>query len=203
MPDERLTILIAEDESIIRLGLKRMLEEMGHTVIAASDGLSAVELARQSRPDLAVLDVRMPGLDGIQAAEAIVAEQPMPIILLTAYSDHKVIQRARSASILAYLVKPLREETLRPTIELARARFAAHQALAEEREDMAQALVTRDLVEQAKRILMERDGLTEAEAFQRIQRDSRASRRSMRVTAEAIVAGASGPAGWLGQIESK
>jgi len=191
MADERLRILIAEDESIIRLGLKRMLEEMGHTVVAANDGASAVELARRTQPDLAILDVRMPRLDGIQAAEAMVAERPMPIILLTAYSDHKVIERARSAAILAYLVKPLREETLRPAIELARARFTEQQALAEEREAAAEALVTRDLVEQAKRILMERDGLTEAEAFQRIHRASRASRRSMRATAEAIIASAS------------
>jgi response regulator NasT len=193
MAKERLKILIAEDESIIRLGLKRMLEEMGHTVLSASDGASAVELARQSQPDLAILDVRMPRLDGIQAAKAIVAGRPLPVILLTAYSDRDTIERARSGAVLAYLVKPLREETLRPAIELAQARFAEQQALAEEREAAAEALVTRDLVERARRILMERDGLTEAEAFQCIHHASRAGRRSMRATAEAIIASASPP----------
>jgi len=189
MADERLRILIAEDESIIRLGLKRMLDEMGHVVIAAADGADAVELARRIRPDLAILDVQMPRLDGIQAAEAIVAERPVPVILLTAYSDRETVERARSAAVLGYLVKPLREETLRPAIELARARFAEQQTLTEECHDAEQALAARDLVELAKRILMERDGLTEAEAFQQIQRESRAARRSMRATAEGIIGG--------------
>jgi AmiR/NasT family two-component response regulator len=166
-----------------------MLEEMGHVVIAAADGADAVELARRIRPDLAILDVRMPRLDGIQAAEAIVAERPVPVFLLTAYSDRETVERARSAAVLGYLVKPLREETLRPAIELARARFTEQQTLVEECHDAEQALAARDLVELAKRILMERDGLTEAEAFQQIQRKSRAARRSMRATAEGIIGG--------------
>ncbi len=186
-----LKILIAEDESIIRLGLKRMLQEMGHSVVAVADGASAVELARRANPDLAILDVRMPGLDGIQVAEAMAAERPIPVILLTAYSDRETIERARSTAVMGYLVKPLREETLRPAIDLAVTRFAEQQVLAEEREELAEALATRDRVEQARRILMAREGLSEAEAFQRIHRESRASRRSMRATADAIIAAAS------------
>ncbi len=187
---ERLRVLIAEDESIIRLGLKRVLEEMGHRVVAAvADGEAAVEMARRLRPDLAILDVRMPKLDGLKAAEAMFAERPLPIILLTAYSDQATVARAREAAVLAYLVKPIREDNLRAAIELVLARFAEHQALAEERESLEEALETRELVERAKLVLMEREGLTEAEAFRRIHRASRSKRVPMREVARAVLNG--------------
>jgi len=183
-------VLIAEDESIIRLGLKRVLEEMGHRVVAAvADGAAAVEMARRLRPDLAILDVRMPKLDGLKAAQAMVAERPLPIILLTAYSDQATVARAREAAVLAYLVKPIREDNLSAAIELALARFAEQQALAEEREELEKALETRELVERAKLVLMEREGLTEAEAFRKIHQASRSKRVPMREVARAVLNG--------------
>ena len=185
-----LRILIAEDESIIRLGLRRMLTDLGHEVVAAvADGVSAVEMARETHPDLAILDIRMPRMDGLEAARRMVEERPLPIILLTAYSDRETVDRARAAPVLAYLVKPLREEELEPTIALALARFEEQQALAAERKSLEEALETRDLVEEAKRLLMAREGLTEAEAFRRIHLQSRSQRRPMRAVAQEIIAG--------------
>jgi AmiR/NasT family two-component response regulator len=182
-------ILIAEDETIIRLDLKEILERAGFDVCAqAHDGEEAVELARAEKPDLAVLDVKMPRLDGIEAARRILAERPIPIVMLTAYGQEELVGRAVEAGVFGYLVKPFRETDLLPAIQAAKARHAELEALREEAESLAEALTTRKVVERAKGLLMERDGLSEQDAFTRLQRASQVSGRPMRVVAEALIA---------------
>jgi len=183
-----LRVLIADDEAIIRLGLRTMLEEMGHRVVGmATDGPSAVSLAVREEPDLAILDIKMPDMDGLEVAETITAKRRIPILMLTAYSDPELVERATKLAVLAYLVKPVKETDLGLAIELAMARFEEWQALEREAEDLKEALATRKVIDQAKEVLMERDGLTEYEAFLSIQRRSRNSRRTMREVAEAIL----------------
>ena len=183
-----LRVLIADDEAIIRLGLRTMLEEMGHQVVGmAVDGPSAVRLAAREKPDLVILDIKMPDMDGLEAAEAITAKRRIPILMLTAYSDRELVERATKLAVLAYLVKPVKEADLGLAIELAMARFEEWQALEQEAADLKEALATREVVDRAKKILMQRDGLTEHEAFLSIQRRSRNSRRTMREVAEAIL----------------
>ncbi len=182
-------ILIAEDETIIRLDLRRTLEDAGFEVCGeARDGEEAVALAAGERPDLAILDVRMPKLDGIEAARRILAERPIPIVMLTAYGQEDLVARAVEAGVFGYLVKPFRETDLLPAIAAARARHAELEALREEAESLAEALETRKIVERAKGLLMEREGLTEQEAFARLRRASQSANRPMKVVAEAIVA---------------
>lgn len=182
-------ILLAEDETIIRLDLKDLLERAGFEVCAeARDGEEAVELARDSQPDLAILDVKMPRLDGIEAARRILEERPIPIVMLTAYSQEELVSRAVEAGVFGYLVKPFREADLLPAIHAASARHEELAALREEAESLAEALATRKLVERAKGLLMEREGLTEREAFGRLRRASQVSGRPMRVVAEALIA---------------
>ena len=182
-------ILIAEDETIIRLDLKHLLERGGFEVCAeARDGEEAVALAASEQPDLAVLDVKMPRLDGIEAARRILAERPIPIVMLTAYGQEELVARAVEAGVFGYLVKPFREEDLLPAIHAARARHAELEALREEAESLAEALATRKVVERAKGLLMERDGLSEQDAFARLRRASQVSGRPMKVVAEALIA---------------
>jgi AmiR/NasT family two-component response regulator len=182
-------ILIAEDETIIRLDLKEILERAGFIVCAqAQDGEEAVELARAEKPDLAVLDVKMPRLDGIDAARRILAERPIPIVMLTAYGQDELVGRAVEAGVFGYLVKPFRESDLLPAIQAAKARHAELEALREEAESLSEALSTRKVVERAKGLLMEREGLSEQDAFTRLQRVSQASGRPMKVVAEALIA---------------
>ncbi len=182
-------ILIAEDETIIRLDLKHLLERGGFEVCAeARDGEEAVALAASEQPDLAVLDVKMPRLDGIEAARRILAERPIPIVMLTAYGQEELVARAVEAGVFGYLVKPFREDDLLPAIHAARARHAELEALREEAESLAEALATRKVVERAKGLLMERDGLTEQDAFARLRRASQVSGRPMKVVAEALIA---------------
>ncbi len=184
-----LRILIAEDESIIRLDLRRTLEDAGYAVCAeARNGAEAVELARSEEPDLAVLDVKMPELDGIEAARKILAERPIPIVMLTAYGREELVSRAVEAGVFGYLVKPFRESDLLPAIHAARARHAELQALREEAESLAEALATRKVVERAKGILMDRERLSEQDAFARLRRASQVSGRPMKVVAEALIA---------------
>ena len=183
-----LRVLIADDEAIIRMGLRTMLEEMGHTVVGmAADGPSAVRLAAKQEPDLAILDIKMPDMDGLEVAEAITAKRRIPILMLTAYSDRELVERATKLAVLAYLVKPVKEADLGLAIELAMARFEEWQALEREAAGLKEALATREVVDRAKEILMQRDGLPEHEAFLSIQRRSRNSRRTMREVAEAIL----------------
>jgi AmiR/NasT family two-component response regulator len=182
-------ILVAEDETIIRLDLREILERAGFEVCAeARDGEEAVQLAASERPDLAILDVKMPRLDGIEAARRILEGRPIPIVMLTAYGQDELVSRAVEAGVFGYLVKPFRESDLLPAIQAARARHDELQALREEAESLAEALATRKIVERAKGLLMERERLSEEDAFARLRRASQVSGRPMRVVAEALIA---------------
>jgi response regulator NasT len=182
-------ILIAEDETIIRLDVRTLLEKAGHEVVAeARDGREAVALAEEHDPELIVMDVRMPHLDGIEAARQITDRKPVPIVMLTAYAEHDLVTRASEAGAFAYLVKPFREVDLLPALDTARARFAELSALRDEAADLAEALASRKAVERAKGILMQKDGIDEAEAFRRIRAASQKTGRTMRVVAEALIA---------------
>jgi response regulator NasT len=185
---EKLRIVIADDESIIRLDLKETLQRMGHQVVAeAGDGRTAVDLVRQFRPDLVVLDVKMPELDGVDAAKEISQEKLAPVLLLTAYSQKDLVQRAMDAGVFAYVVKPFTESDLLPAMAVAIGRFREFVTISEEAANATAALETRKLVDRAKGILMDRHGLREQEAFRRIQQQSMNSRKPMREIAEAIV----------------
>jgi two-component system, response regulator PdtaR len=182
-------ILIAEDETIIRLDLRDLLQRSGLDVVAeAKDGEEAVELARSAQPDVAILDVKMPRLDGIEAARRILEERPIPIVMLTAYGQQELVARAIEAGVFGYLVKPFREQDLLPAIHTARARHEELAALREEADSLAEALAARKAIERAKGLLMEKEGLTEQEAFERLRRASQVSGRPLKVVAEAVVA---------------
>jgi AmiR/NasT family two-component response regulator len=182
-------ILVAEDETIIRLDLRKLLEEAGHEVCAeARDGVEAVELVREHDPDLAILDVKMPRLDGIEAAKRILEERPIPIVMVTAYGQDELVARAVEAGVFGYLVKPFREADLLPAIATARARHEELAALREEADSLAEALAARKAIERAKGILMQKDGLTEQEAFGRLRRASQVSGKPLKVVAEALIA---------------
>jgi len=182
-------ILVAEDETIIRLDLRELLERAGFEVCAeAKDGLEAVELAHSEQPDLAVLDVKMPRLDGIEAARRIMDERPIPIVMLTAYGQDELVARAAEVGVFGYLVKPFREQDLLPAIRTAHARHEELLALREQADSLAEAHASRKAIERAKGLLMEREGLTEQEAFARLRKASQVSGRPMKVVAEAVVA---------------
>ena len=182
-------ILIAEDETIIRLDLRNLLEGAGFEVCGeAKNGLEAVELARSEQPDLAVLDVKMPQLDGIEAARRILDERPIPIVMLTAYGQDELVSRAVEAGVFGYLVKPFREADLLPAIRAARARHEELAALREEAESLAEALAARKSIERAKGLLMRKEALTEQEAFERLRRASQLAGRPLKVVADALIA---------------
>jgi AmiR/NasT family two-component response regulator len=182
-------LLIAEDETIIRLDLRELLERAGFEICAeARDGLEAVELARKELPDLAILDVKMPRLDGIEAARRILEERPIPIVMLTAYGQQELIAKAVEVGVYGYLVKPFREADLLPAIETARARHAELVVLREEAESLAEALAARKLVERAKGLLMEKEKLSERDAYARLRKASQLSGKPIRVVAEALIA---------------
>ncbi len=182
-------ILIAEDETIIRLDLRDLLERSGHEVVAeARDGEEAVELARTHEPELAIMDVKMPRLDGIEAARRILGERPIPIVMLTAYGQEELVGRAVEAGVFGYLVKPFREQDLVPAIATARARHDELAAVREEAESLADALAARKGIERAKGLLMAKEGLSEADAFERLRRASQVSGRPLKVIAEAVIA---------------
>jgi AmiR/NasT family two-component response regulator len=183
-----LRILLADDESIRVMSLRVQLAALGHKVVAeASTGSEAVALAESHQPDLAILDIKMPVMDGIEAAERITQAHPIPIILLTAYSEAQLVERAAQANISAYLMKPVSEEDLLPAITLALTRFKQFQALRQEIVDLREALEARKTIERAKGILMRRLNLSEDEAFRRLQRQSQESNRKLAQVAEAIV----------------
>ena len=182
-------ILVAEDETIIRLDLCALLERSGFEVVAeARDGDEAVRLAREHEPDLAIMDVKMPRLDGIEAARRILGERPIPIVMLTAYGQEQLVARAVEAGVFGYLVKPFREQDLLPAIQAARARHAELIELREEAESLADALAARKAIERAKGLLMEKEGLSEQDAFARLRKASQVSGRPLKVVAEAVVA---------------
>jgi AmiR/NasT family two-component response regulator len=185
---ERTRVIIADDESIIRMDLREMLANLGYLVVGeAGDGRSAVNLARELKPDVAILDIKMPDMDGIEAARILTGEKIAPVVLLTAYSQRDLVERAKEAGVVGYITKPMRESDLAPAIEVAMARFSEFRALEKEVGDLKQALETRKLVDRAKGILMDTQGLTEAEAFRRIQKMSMNKRRPMKDVAEAII----------------
>jgi AmiR/NasT family two-component response regulator len=182
-------ILVAEDETIIRLDLVEMLCRAGHEVCAeARDGAEAVELAREHRPDLAILDVKMPKLDGIEAARRIIDERPIPIVMLTAYGQDELVSRAVEAGVFGYLVKPFRESDLLPALHTANARHGELAALREEAESLADALAARKSIERAKGLLMAKEGLSEQDAFARLRKASQVSGRPLKLIAEAVIA---------------
>jgi len=184
----KLRILIADDEAVIRLGLRTMLEEQEYEVVGeASDGLRVIDLVAKLHPDLVLLDIKMPGINGLAVARGLLADRAVPVIILTAYGDRELVDHAKEAGVLAYLVKPLRESDLTPTIEVAMSRFRELQALRGEIGNLNEALQTRKAVERAKGILMRVYGIDEAAAFGRIQRESRDSRRTMKEIAEEII----------------
>jgi AmiR/NasT family two-component response regulator len=181
-------VLIADDESVVRMDLRETLEQAGYRVIAeAADGATALELARRERPDVAVLDVKMPRMDGIQAAEAITKESICPVLILTAYDEQQLVARAAQAGVMAYLGKPFQERALLSALEVAKARFDQMVALSEEVDRLEDALETRKLVDRAKGILMNREGMTEPEAFRAIQKTAMNQRKPMRDIAQAII----------------
>ena len=183
------TVLIGEDETIIRLDIRANLEDAGYDVRGeARDGLEAVELARSEQPDLAVLDVKMPRLDGIEAARRILEERPIPIVMLTAYGQDELVARAVEAGVFGYLVKPFREQDLLPAIRAARARHEELIALREQADSLAEALESRKSIERAKGLLMEREGLSEQEAFARLRKASQVSGKPLKVIADAVIA---------------
>ncbi len=181
-------IVIAEDEPLARLDLQQMLENLGHDVVGeAGDGAQAVELARELKPDLVIMDIKMPEMTAVQAAQLLAEERVAPVLLLTAFSDKEFIDGAREAGVMAYIVKPYGENQLAPAIEVALARFQEFDELQKELGDTKEALLTRKIVERAKGVLMDTANLKESEAFHRIQRLSMNSRKSMREVAEAIL----------------
>jgi AmiR/NasT family two-component response regulator len=181
-------VVIAEDEALIRMDLAEMLAEEGYVVVGqAADGAAAVDLAEQERPDLVILDVKMPVLDGIAAAERIAQARISPVVILTAFSQRELVDRARDAGAMAYLVKPFTRSDLVPAIEIAVSRFTELGALEREVADLGEQLAARKSVDRAKGILQKELGLTEPEAFRWIQKTAMDLRRSMREVAEGVV----------------
>jgi response regulator NasT len=186
--DQPAKVLIAEDEAIIRLDLKEMLEEEGLDVVGeASDGEAAIRLARERNPDLVIMDIKMPGMDGLAAAEHIVSEDLGAVLILTAFSQRDLVQRAAEAGAMAYLVKPFQKADLMPAIEIAIARHAELGAVRKESRNLADQLETRKIVDRAKGKLMDGQGLSEAEAFRHLQKRAMDERRPMRAVAEEVL----------------
>jgi response regulator NasT len=182
-------ILIAEDETLIRLDLRTLLERAGFDVCAeARSGIEAVELARTHEPDLVILDVKMPELDGIEAARRIIAERPIPVVIVSAYGEDELVSRAVEAGVFGYLTKPFREDDVVPAIRTACARHREIGELRQEAESLAEALASRKAIERAKGLLMEREGLSEDEAYTKLRTASQVSGRPMRMIAEAVEA---------------
>lgn len=186
---KELRILIAEDDPLNAMALRSQLEAMGHRVIAtAHDGEEAVELAAQEQPDLAILDIRMPRLSGLDAAERIFAARPLPLLLLTGYSDPDAVERAARLPVYVYLVKPVSTEDLGPAIAVAARRFEEWQQLTDEAASLEQRIAERKLIERAKGVLMEARGLTEREAYRVLQKESQNRNQPMVEIARTILA---------------
>ncbi len=185
---ERTRIIIADDESIVRTDLKEMLTNLGYLVVGdVGDGESAINLARELKPDVVLMDVKMPNMDGIEAAKILTEEKIAPVVLLTAFGQKDLVDRAKEAGVVGYLVKPFRETDLLPAIEVALSRFDEFKQVQEEVSDLQNALETRKLVERAKGILMDTQGIEENEAFRKIQKMSMNTRKPMKDVAEAII----------------
>ena len=193
-PAAGLKVLVVEDEALIRMDLAEMLTEEGYVVAGeAGDGEQALELARRLHPDLVIMDIKMPKVDGITAAAAIVDERIAPVVMLTAFSQRDLIEQARDVGAMAYLVKPFQRHELVPAIELAVSRFAEKRALEDEVATLGERLETRKVVDRAKGLLMTRQQMTEPEAFRWIQRTAMDRRTTMKAVAEAVVEGLATP----------
>jgi two-component system, response regulator PdtaR len=185
---QQLRLVIADDESLIRMNLKETLTGLGYLVVGdAGDGSSVIHLARELRPDLVIMDIKMPKLDGIQAAKVLTEERIAPVLLLTAYSDRELVDRALEAGVGGYIVKPFRDAELLPAIEIALARYSEFKEMDKQINDLKETLETRKLVERAKGVIMDTQGLKETEAFRKIQQLSMNTRKSMREVAQAIL----------------
>lgn len=185
-------VLIADDDPIIRLDLKQMLENLGYEVVSeAGDGEQALAMAKETKPDICILDVKMPHMDGIEVVKVLTEESIAPAILLTAYSDQELVDRAKDAGVFAYLVKPFKPSDLPPAIEIARSRYEQNQRLNTEVGSLSERLEARKLVDRAKGILMDQQKLSESEAYRRIQQQSMNLRKTMREVAEAVILAAS------------
>jgi response regulator NasT len=184
----KVRVVVADDESIIRMDLREMLDSLGYEVVGeAGDGTAAVSLARELRPDIVIMDIKMPGMDGIAAAKVLTEEHIAPVLLLTAFSQQELIERAKEAGVVGYVVKPFRESDLKPAIDIALARYREFLELERTTASLRETLEARKLIERAKGVLMDTQGLREAEAFQKMQRLSMNTRKSMREIAEAIL----------------
>ena len=182
------TVVVAEDEAIIRLDLKEMLEEEGYSVVGeASDGDAAIRLARERRPDLVIMDIKMPGTDGLTAAERIVNEDLSAVLILTAFSQKDLVQRAAEAGAMGYVVKPFQKSDLLPAIEIAIARRSQLTAVKKESEDLAAQLAARKIIDRAKGRLMDDQKMTELDAHRYLQKRAMDERRSMREVAEEVL----------------
>ena len=183
-----LKIVIADDESVIRMDLKEILQEAGHEVVGeTANGRRAVAIVRETSPDLVIMDIKMPDMDGVEAARLIAADHLVPVLLLTAFDDAELIERAKDAGVLAYLVKPVEEKNLFPAMEIALSRWQEMQSLEEELFAMRDSLETRKLLDRAKGILMQAHNISEAEAYRRMQRYSMEKRLSLKEVAAAVV----------------
>ncbi len=188
---KKLNILIVDDEALIRMDVKEMLVDAGHKVIGeGASGEEAVKLARKFKPDFVIMDVKMPGMGGIAAAKTIIEEGIAPVLLLTAYSQTDIVEQANNAGVLAYLVKPIREEQLFPAIEVAHQRFQDLQALNKELEDLKSTLETRKLLDRAKGIIMDTYKLNEKDAYRKMQKYCMNKRITMKELAESILSAA-------------
>ena len=187
-PSERTRVLVAEDEALIRLDLVELLNDEGYEVVGqVGDGEQAVKLARELEPDLVVMDIKMPIMTGIEAAEIIMDERIAPVVMLTAFSQRDLVEQAREAGAMAYVVKPFDASDVIPAIEMALARFAELRAVEEEAADLAERLESRKVIDQAKGLLQDSFGMTEAEAFRWIQKQAMDMRKSMRDVAEGVI----------------
>lgn len=185
-----LRVVVAEDEALIRLDLSEMLEEAGYEVVGqAADGAEAIELVTETKPDVVVMDVKMPVLDGISAAEKLHGERIAPVVMLTAFSDRELVERARDAGVMAYVVKPFTIDDLRPAIDIARSRWMELHDLEAEVADLGERLETRKAVDRAKGVLMTQLKLSEGDAFRWIQKTAMDRRLSMKQVAEAVING--------------
>lgn len=183
-----LKIVIADDEAVIRMDLKEILQEAGHEIVGeTANGRRAVAIVRDVRPDLVIMDIKMPDMDGVEAARLIAADHLAPVLLLTAFDDEELIERAKDAGVLAYLVKPVEEKNLFPAIEIALSRWQEMQSLEEELSAMRESLETRKLLDRAKGILMQAHSISENEAYRRLQRYSMEKRLSLKNVAAAVV----------------
>lgn len=181
-------VVIGDDESIIRMDLRELLEEAGHDVVGeAADGVEALELVRKERPDIVLLDIKMPRLDGIHAAKMIVHDNLAPVLLLTAYSQQDIVDKAKVSGVLGYIVKPISQVNLFPAMEIAISQFKRQQDVVRQLDDMNESLETRKAVDKAKGYLMDIYKISENEAYRRLQQYSMKNRKSLKAVAEAVV----------------